>query len=60
MPERRFGPLTRTDFVKYAGASGDFTRIHYDEPFVVPHTESDSVFAMGMLLAGYLGGVAAQ
>lgn len=41
----------RVDFVKYAGASGDFNRIHYDEP----HAQKagyDSVFGQGMLTAG--------
>ena len=28
-----FPPLTRTDFVKYQGASGDFHPLHHDEPF---------------------------
>ena len=43
--------LERRDFVKYAGASGDFNPIHYDEP----HARAagyDSVFAQGMLTAG--------
>ena len=25
--------ITTTQLVQYAGASGDFNRIHYDEPF---------------------------
>ena len=29
----RVGPLTRTDFVRYQGASGDFNPIHHDEEF---------------------------
>lgn len=44
--------LERKDFVKYAGASGDFTPIHYDEP-AVRAAGHDSVFAQGMLTAGY-------
>ena len=43
--------LERRDFVKYAGASGDFNPIHYDEP----HAKAagyDGVFAQGMLTAG--------
>ena len=43
--------LERTDFVKYAGASGDFTPIHYDEP-AVRAAGHESVFAQGMLTAG--------
>ena len=30
---REYGPLTRTDFVRYQGASGDFNPIHHDEEF---------------------------
>jgi len=43
--------VERADFVKYAGASGDFNPIHYDEP----HAEKagyDSVFGQGMFTAG--------
>jgi acyl dehydratase len=27
------GPVTRTDFVRYQGASGDMNPIHHDETF---------------------------
>ena len=27
-PRQEYGPLTRTDFVRYQGASGDFNPIH--------------------------------
>ncbi len=30
---RTVGPLNRTDFVRYQGASGDFNPIHHDEEF---------------------------
>ena len=30
---RTFPPLTRTDFVKYQGASGDFHPLHHDEVY---------------------------
>jgi 3-deoxy-manno-octulosonate cytidylyltransferase (CMP-KDO synthetase) len=30
---REFGPITRTDIVKYQGASGDFNPIHHDLEF---------------------------
>ena len=33
LPEVRVDKLTRTDFVKYAGASGDFNPIHHDQGF---------------------------
>jgi acyl dehydratase len=51
--EVAFGPLTRQDIVRYAGASGDFNPIHIDEGYA-QHTGAPTVFAMGMLPAGYL------
>ena len=53
LPERTFGPLTRTDFVRYQGASGDFNPIHHDEEFAKA-AGFPSVFSVGMLQAGYL------
>lgn len=53
-PERRVGPLTRTDFVRYAGAGGDFNPIHHDETFARA-AGLPGVFGMGMLHAGILG-----
>jgi acyl dehydratase len=47
-------PLTRTDFVRYAGASGDFNPIHHDEP-AAQGLGYRSVFGQGMLTAGILG-----
>ena len=44
--------LERRDFVKYAGASGDFNPIHYDEPYATA-AGNESVFAQGMLTAGF-------
>jgi acyl dehydratase len=54
MPAFEFGPLTRTDFVRYAGAGGDFNAIHHDEPYA-QGAGLPSVFGMGMLPAGILG-----
>ena len=48
-----FGPLERADIVRYAGASGDFNPIHIDEGYA-RETGAPTVFAMGMLPAGYL------
>ena len=48
-----FGPLQRVDIVRYAGASGDFNPIHTDEGYARA-TGAPTVFAMGMLPAGYL------
>jgi acyl dehydratase len=41
------------DFVRYAGASGDFSRIHYD-PAVAKLAGAGSVFGQGMFSAGLL------
>ena len=53
-PRREYGPLTRTDFVRYQGASGDFNPIHIDEDFA-KSAGFPSVFSVGMLQAGILG-----
>ncbi|GIW41026.1 MAG: MaoC-like dehydratase [Candidatus Binatia bacterium] len=45
--------LTRADFVRYAGASGDFNPIHYDQTFAEA-AGLPTVFAQGMLNAGFL------
>jgi 3-hydroxybutyryl-CoA dehydratase len=52
-PLFRVGPLTRTDIVRYAGASGDFNPIHHDETFA-RDAGLPSVMAHGMLSAGLL------
>ena len=33
--EAACGPVTTTQLVRYAGASGDFNRIHYDHHYAV-------------------------
>lgn len=48
-----YGPIERADIVRYAGASGDFNPIHIDEGYA-RRTGAPTVFAMGMLPAGYL------
>jgi acyl dehydratase len=53
MPATRFGPLTRTDFVRYAAASGDLTAIHFDEN-AAKSRGYPTVFAMGMLSGAFL------
>src|SRR5207249_9375296 len=46
--------LSRTDLVRYAGASGDFNPIHHDEEFA--HMAGQpSVFGHGMLTAAFVG-----
>lgn len=52
-PPRTFGPITRTDIVRYQGASGDFNPIHHDEEFA-RQSGAPTVFSVGMLQAGFL------
>jgi acyl dehydratase len=47
------GPLSRTDLVRYQGASGDFNPIHHDEPFAVA-AGLPQPLSLGMLQAGML------
>lgn len=54
-PLYEVGPLTRTDFARYAGAGGDFNPIHHDEPFA-RSAGYPSVFGHGLLTAGIMGG----
>lgn len=44
--------IERIDFVKYAGASGDFNPLHVDETYA-KEAGNQSVFGHGMLTAGY-------
>jgi acyl dehydratase len=46
--------VARPDFVRYAGASGDFVPLHYDQTFVEAAGIA-TVFAQGMWTAGCLG-----
>jgi len=46
--------LTRTDLVKYAGASGDFNPMHHDE-VAAQAAGMPSVFGHGMFSMGLLG-----
>lgn len=46
----RIGPLTRTDFVRFAGAAGDFNPIHHDDGFARDNGYR-SAFAMGLFTA---------
>lgn len=55
--EAAVGPLTRTDFVRYAGAGGDFNPIHHDDGFAAA-AGYPSVFGHGLLTAGILSGFA--
>jgi 3-hydroxybutyryl-CoA dehydratase len=52
-PAFRHGPVTRTDFVRYAGASGDFNPLHHDDDYARA-SGLPSVMAHGMFSAGVL------
>jgi acyl dehydratase len=52
-PQRDYGPLGIADFVRYAGASGDFNPIHYDESFA-RSAGYPSIFSQGMHQAAVL------
>jgi acyl dehydratase len=51
------GPVSRVDFARYAGASGDFHPMHTDEAAALEAGEP-SVFAAGMMTAGLLAAAA--
>jgi len=53
LPPRTWGPQTRTDIVRYQGASGDFNPIHHDDDFAQAGG-MPGAFSVGMLQAGYL------
>lgn len=48
------GPVTRTDFVRYQGASGDMNPIHHDEEFAKA-AGFPTPFSVGMFQAGLVG-----
>ena len=45
------GPITRTDVVRYQGASGDMNPIHHDEPFAT-NAGYPAPLVVGMLPVG--------
>jgi acyl dehydratase len=51
--------VTRSHFVRYAGASGDFNPIHHDQTFAEA-AGLPTVFGMGMFTAGVLGRIPAE
>jgi acyl dehydratase len=53
------GPVTRTDFVRYQGASGDMNPLHHDEQFAQAAGYPAPV-AVGMFQAGALSAWAAS
>ena len=59
LPSFTVANLTRSDFVKYAGSSGDFNPIHHDQTFAEA-SGNPTVFAMGMMNAGILSRLVAD
>lgn len=53
LPERELPPISRTDIVRYQGASGDMNPIHHDEPFARA-AGYQAPLVVGMLPAGAL------
>lgn len=53
LPPRAF-PITRSDLVRYAGASGDFNPIHWNERFAtsvgLPGVIAHGMFTMGVAI----------
>jgi acyl dehydratase len=54
LPALTAGPLTHNQFVRYAGASGDFNPLHTDPAFARA-AGLDGVIAHGMLVMGIAG-----
>jgi acyl dehydratase len=49
----QLGPITRTDIVRYQGASGDMNPVHHDEPFALA-AGYPAPLCVGMFQAGAL------
>ncbi len=54
VPPYTAAPITRTQLVKYAGASGDFNPLHHDETFAKA-IGMNNVIAHGMFIMGIAG-----
>lgn len=54
IPVYTSAPITRTQLVRYAGASGDFNPLHHDETFVRT-IGMENVIAHGMFIMGIAG-----
>ena len=54
-----FGPVSRTDIVRYQGASGDFNPIHHDDE-VARQVGYSTAFSAGMFQAGLLASYAGR
>jgi acyl dehydratase len=54
IPVYTSAPITRTNLVRYAGASGDFNPLHHDDTFI-KMIGMERVIAHGMLIMGIAG-----
>jgi len=54
-----FGPVSRTDFVRYQGASGDMNPVHHDEVFA-QNAGFKAPLGIGMFHAGVLSAWASE
>ena len=54
MPSLVKEPITRTQLVRYAGASGDFNPLHFDDEFARSAGMGGAI-AHGMLIMGFAG-----
>ncbi|PKN18468.1 MAG: hypothetical protein CVU71_13320 [Deltaproteobacteria bacterium HGW-Deltaproteobacteria-6] len=54
IPVYTSAPITRTQLVRYAGASGDFNPLHHDDSFIRA-IGMDTVIAHGMFIMGIAG-----
>jgi peroxisomal enoyl-CoA hydratase 2 len=59
LPAADHGPITTRQLVQYAGASLDFNRIHYDDPFARAGGHP-SVIVHGMLSMAFFGQLVAE
>jgi acyl dehydratase len=50
--------LTESDIMAFAGVSGDFNRLHTDEPWVREHTPFEGRIAHGLLILAIQSGLA--
>ncbi len=55
----RVGPVTTTQIVMYAGASGDFNPIHFDDA-IARQSGLEGVIAHGLLTMGFAARLAGQ
>ena len=56
LPPRSVGPVSQTDIVRFAGASGDFNPLHHD-PAAARAAGFDAPIAMGQFQAAALAGL---